>query len=243
MKKLNVLKEGKAKRFYETDDPDFYWVEYLNQATALNGKRKEAIAEKGILNNKMDSLIFNYLKTNGIATHFVKQLSDNEQLVQAVTMIPLEVVVRNAASGSFQRKFKQPYLAPLDPPVVEFFYKSDALDDPFMNAEQAAALKVVTLAESQTIEQFALKINELLLKRFAAAELQLVDFKVEFGRTKAGELVLADEISPDSCRLVDMTTKDSLDKDVFRKHTGDLTTVYHEVLQRLENSEVAHVSR
>lgn len=242
MRKLKELKTGKAKRLYTTDDPTVLWVEYLDQATALNGKRKEQIAAKGALNNQIDCLIFDYLMANQIPTDFIRQVSATEQLIHPVKMIPLEVVVRNLASGSFQRKFATDYLQPLTKPLIEFFYKSDQLDDPFMNDAQAEALGIATADELAAIKQLALRINQLLQVRFAQAELTLVDFKIEVGYLE-GQLVLADEISPDSCRLVDATTQASLDKDVFRKHTGDLTTVYQEVLTRLENSEVAHVSR
>ncbi len=242
MRKLEELKTGKAKRLYNTDDATVLWVEYLDQATALNGKRKEKIASKGALNNQIDCLLFNYLIQNGIATDFIRQVSATEQLIHPVKMIPLEVVVRNLASGSFQRKFATTYLQPLSRPIVELFYKSDALDDPFINDDQVEVLGLASAAELAAIKQLALQINQLLQSRFAQANLTLVDFKIEVGYL-AGQLVLADEISPDSCRLVDQTTQASLDKDVFRKQTGDLTTVYQEVLTRLQNSEVAHVSR
>jgi phosphoribosylaminoimidazole-succinocarboxamide synthase len=242
MKKTTLIKEGKAKRLYNTDEANVVWVEYMDQATALNGKRKDQIAGKGVLNNQIDCILFELLAAKGIHTDFIKKLSDNEQLNQKVDIIPLEVVVRNAASGSFQRKFDVPYLQEFDQPVVEFFYKSDELDDPFINTNQAVALKIFDFEESQQLEKLALQINRILKERFAKAGLQLVDFKVEFGKTADGEIVLADEISPDSCRLVDLMTKASLDKDVFRKKTGDLITVYQEVLNRLNNSqEEAHV--
>ncbi|MFD1319342.1 phosphoribosylaminoimidazolesuccinocarboxamide synthase [Loigolactobacillus zhaoyuanensis] len=242
MRKLKELKTGKAKRLYTTDDPEVLWVEYLDQATALNGKRKEQIATKGALNNQIDSLLFDYLIANGVPTDFIRQVSATEQLIHPVKMIPLEVVVRNLASGSFQRKFATDYLQPLKQPIVELFYKSDELDDPFMNDDQVTALGIASAVELVQIKQLALQINQLLIARFAQGQLTLVDFKIEVGYLN-GQLVLADEISPDSCRLVDTTTQESLDKDVFRKHTGDLTTVYREVLTRLQNSEVAHVSR
>lgn len=237
MKKTSLIKEGKAKRLYNTDEDGYVWVEYMDQATALNGKRKDHIAGKGSVNNEIDCMLFELLIRNGIETDFVKKLSDNEQLNTEVKIIPLEVVVRNAASGSFMKKFAVPYLQEFDQPVVEFFYKSDELDDPTINASQAQALKIVQSGEVDELTDQALRINELLKTRFAQAGLQLVDFKVEFGKTADGTIILADEISPDSCRLVDLETKESLDKDVFRKNTGDLVTVYHEVLHRLQNSQ------
>lgn len=237
MKKTTLIKEGKAKRLYNTDEAGVVWVEYMDQATALNGKRKDHITGKGTLNNQIDCILFELLDAKGIRTDFIKKVSENEQLNQKVDIIPLEVVVRNAASGSFQRKFNVPYLKAFDEPVVEFFYKSDALDDPFINTNQALALKIVQPGESQTLQKMALQINQILKERFKQAGLELVDFKVEFGKTADGEIVLADEISPDSCRLVDLETRDSFDKDVFRKKTGDLVTTYQEVLNRLNDSQ------
>jgi phosphoribosylaminoimidazole-succinocarboxamide synthase len=237
MQKTTLIKEGKAKRLYNTDEAGVVWVEYLDQATALNGKRKDHVAGKGNLNHQIDCMLFECLAANGIRTDFIKSVSDHEQLNQKVTIIPLEVVVRNAASGSFQRKFDVPYLQVFDQPIVEFFYKSDALDDPFINQNQAEALKLVQPGECEQLTNLALQINQVLIQRFQQAGLQLVDFKVEFGKNDANEILLADEISPDSCRLVDFETKASLDKDVFRKKTGDLVTVYQAVLQRLKDSE------
>lgn len=235
--KGNLLYTGKAKEMYTTNDPDVLWVEYLDQATALNGKRKVAIDEKGLLNNRISSLIFKDLARHGIANHFIEQLSDHVQIVRRVKMIPLETVVRNAASGSFERKFAVPHLTKFAEPVLEFFYKSDALDDPFINDSQVAALKVADAATVAEMKRQALLVNQRLQAIFAAMNVQLVDFKIEFGLTGDGKVLLADEISPDSCRLVDETTHKSLDKDVFRKNLGDLTTVYQEVLQRLATVE------
>ncbi|KRM61661.1 phosphoribosylaminoimidazole-succinocarboxamide synthase [Paucilactobacillus vaccinostercus DSM 20634] len=237
MEKGTLIKEGKAKRLYHTDEDGYVWVEYMDQATALNGKRKDHIVGKGVLNNQIDTMLFKMLMDNGIHTDFVKQLSDNEQLNLTVDIIPLEVVVRNAASGSFQRKFAVPYLQKFDHPVVEYFYKSDELDDPAINTSQALALGVIKPGESERLQELALQINDLLKARFAKAGLELVDFKVEFGKKADGEIILADEISPDSCRLVDLETRDSFDKDVFRKKTGDLVTTYQEVLNRLNDSQ------
>lgn len=235
--KGNLLYTGKAKEMYTTNDPDVLWVEYLDQATALNGKRKVAIDEKGLLNNRISSLIFKDLARHGIANHFIEQLSDHVQIVRRVKMIPLETVVRNAASGSFERKFAVPHLTKFTKPVLEFFYKSDALDDPFINDSQVDALKVADAATVAEMKRQALLVNQRLQAIFAAMNVQLVDFKIEFGLTSDGKVLLADEISPDSCRLVDETTHKSLDKDVFRKNLGDLTTVYQEVLQRLATVE------
>ncbi|WP_370447214.1 phosphoribosylaminoimidazolesuccinocarboxamide synthase [Lactobacillus sp. CBA3605] len=228
-----LLYTGKAKEMYATNDPDILWVEYLDQATALNGKRKVAVTEKGLLNNRIASLIFTDLKQHGIENHFIEQLSERVQLVRRVQMIPLETVVRNAASGSFERKFAVPHLTEFATPVLEFFYKSDRLDDPFINESQVAALDVASVAVVAEMKRQALLVNTRLQTIFKAMGIQLVDFKLEFGLTDQGKVLLADEISPDSCRLVDQQTQASLDKDVFRNNTGDLTTVYQEVLQRL----------
>ena len=239
IEKQALLYTGKAKAMYATNDPEILWVEYLDQATALNGKRKVPIDQKGRLNNRIASLIFKDLANHGIANHFIEQPSDYVQLVRRVTMIPLETVVRNAASGSFERKFAVPHLTQFAEPVLEFFYKSDQLDDPCINDSQIHALNVTTPAIVAEIKRQALQVNQRLTAIFAAMGVQLVDFKIEFGLTTTGKVLLADEISPDSCRLVDLKTGASLDKDVFRKDLGDLTSVYQEVLTRLATVEEA----
>lgn len=237
IEKETLLYTGKAKEMYTTNDPEILWVEYLDQATALNGKRKVPIDQKGRLNNRISSLIFKDLAAHGIPNHFIDQPTDYVQLVKRVTMIPLETVVRNAASGSFERKFAVAHLTKFPEPVLEFFYKSDALDDPFINDSQIHALNIVTPEVVAEIKRQALQVNQRLTTIFAAMGVQLVDFKIEFGLTAAGDVLLADEISPDSCRLVDLKTGASLDKDVFRKNLGDLTSVYQEVLARLATVE------
>ncbi|MFC6206035.1 phosphoribosylaminoimidazolesuccinocarboxamide synthase [Levilactobacillus tongjiangensis] len=228
-----LLYTGKAKKMYATNDPEVLWVDYLDQATALNGKRKVVVEQKGLLNNRISSLIFQDLAKHGIQNHFIAQPSEYVQLVKRVKMIPLETVVRNAASGSFERKFGVAYLQPLVQPVMEFFYKSDELDDPFINDSQISALGLVSPENLAEMKRQALQVNQRLQAIFDEMGIQLVDFKVEFGLTMDGHVLLADEISPDSCRLVDKQTKKSLDKDVFRKNLGSLTTVYREVLDRL----------
>lgn len=229
-----LISEGKAKQLLTTENPEEIQVHYLNQATALNGKRKEHIDDKGVVNNQIDSLIYTYLGQQGITTHFIKQLSPSDQLVKKMTMIPLEVVIRNYASGSFQRKFNTDYLTAFEQPVQEFYYKSDELDDPFINDSQIHALAIATPEQLAQIRDQAFKVNEALTRLFAAADITLVDFKLEFGFDAQQNLILGDEISPDSCRLVDATTHDSLDKDVFRKHTGDVMDGYRTVLSRLQ---------
>lgn len=243
VEKQELLYTGKAKQMYATNDPEVLWVEYLDQATALNGKRKVEIAQKGRLNNRISTLIFKDLAAHGIENHFIDQPSDYVQLVRKVTMIPLETVVRNAASGSFERKFAAEHLTKFAEPVLEFFYKSDELDDPFINDSQVLALKVATVETIAEMKRQALLVNQRLITVFAEMGIQLVDFKIEFGMTATGQVLLADEISPDSCRLVDLKTGDSLDKDVFRKGLGDLAPVYQEVLKRLADvEEDQHVS-
>jgi len=237
VEKGDLLYTGKAKEMYATNDPEVLWVQYLDQATALNGKRKVVVDQKGRLNNRISSLIFKDLAKHGIPNHFIDQPSDYVQLVKRVKMIPLETVVRNAASGSFERKFAVEHLTKFATPVLEFFYKSDALDDPFINDSQVAALNVASAEVVAEMKRQALLVNTRLQAIFAEMGVQLVDFKIEFGLTASGEVLLADEISPDSCRLVDEKTQKSLDKDVFRKNLGDLTTVYQEVLQRLATVE------
>jgi len=232
-----LLYTGKAKKMYATNDPEVLWVDYLDQATALNGKRKVVVEQKGLLNNRISSLIFQDLAKHGIQNHFIAQPSAYVQLVKRVKMVPLETVVRNAASGSFERKFGVAYLQPLVPPVMEFFYKSDELDDPFINESQISALGLVSLENLAEMKRQAGQINQRLQAIFDEMGIQLVDFKVEFGLTMDGQVLLADEISPDSCRLVDKQTKKSLDKDVFRKNLGSLKTVYQEVLDRLSAVE------
>ncbi|MCK8624267.1 phosphoribosylaminoimidazolesuccinocarboxamide synthase [Apilactobacillus sp. M161] len=229
-----LIAEGKTKQIFTTENENVVKIHYTNHTTALNGKREEDIDEKGSLNNRISSLIFTYLAKNGVSTCFLEKLSENEQLDKKLTMIPLEVVVRNFASGSFQRKFNTEYLAPLANPVQEFFMKSDELDDPFMNNDQIKALNIVDDDQIKTMHAMALKINDLLSDLFYKANIMLVDFKVEFGVDSDGNIVLGDEISPDSCRLVDKSTKKSLDKDVFRKNLGNLVDGYKTVLARLE---------
>lgn len=237
VEKGELLYTGKAKEMYATNDSEVLWVQYLDQATALNGKRKVVVDQKGLLNNRISSLIFKDLAQHGIPNHFIDQPSAYVQLVRRVKMIPLETVVRNAASGSFERKFAVAHLTKFATPVLEFFYKSDALDDPFINDSQVAALNVASADVVAEMKRQALLVNTRLQEIFAEMGVQLVDFKIEFGLTATGQVLLADEISPDSCRLVDEKTQKSLDKDVFRKNLGDLTTVYQEVLQRLATVE------
>jgi phosphoribosylaminoimidazole-succinocarboxamide synthase len=232
-KKQELLYEGKAKKLYATDEQKLLWVEYLNQATALNGLKKDEIAGKGELNNQITSLIFTYLKQKGIRHHFVKKLSKTEQLIQKVAIIPLEVVLRNVAAGSFSKRLGIKEGTPLSLPIVEFYFKEDALDDPFINDEHALALKIAKQTEIDLLKAEIRKINEVLIEMFQKVKIKLIDFKLEFGRLPDGSIILADEVSPDTCRLWDAETNEHLDKDIYRRDLGDLVPVYQEVLERL----------
>lgn len=229
-----LIYTGKAKQMWTTEDEDVLRVVYMDQATALNGKKKDQIKGKGQVNNQISTLIFNYLKAKGIPTHFIKKLSETEELVKKVTIVPLEFVTRNIAAGHFASRFGVKEGIPFKQPVEETYYKSDELDDPFMNESQALALGLATKAELDYMWELSRKVDQLLIPLFAKANLQLVDFKLEFGRLADGTIVLADEFSPDNCRLWDLTTKAHMDKDVYRRDLGDLTPVYEEVLTRLE---------
>nr|WP_242703794.1 phosphoribosylaminoimidazolesuccinocarboxamide synthase [Enterococcus sp. 669A] len=239
VKKEALLYEGKAKQLFKTDDPKVVWVEYLNQATALNGAKKDQIAGKGELNNQITSLIFSYLHEVGIDNHFIKQLSETEQLIRSVEIIPLEVVVRNVAAGSFAKRLAITEGTPLKFPIVEFYFKNDALDDPMITEDHIKVLDIATAEEIETLRQMALDVNEALKKLFTEIKIKLVDFKLEFGRTETGEILLADEVSPDTCRLWDLTTNDHLDKDIYRRDLGDIIPVYQEVYNRLNQRKGA----
>ncbi|AYG00012.1 phosphoribosylaminoimidazolesuccinocarboxamide synthase [Lactococcus allomyrinae] len=233
MEKGTLLYEGKAKKLYVTDDSEVLWVEYCDQATALNGARKEQIAGKGALNNQITSLIFERLNSEGITTHFIKKLSKTEQLNEKVEIIPLEVVLRNVVAGSFAKRFGLSEGFVLPAPIVEFYYKNDDLDDPFINDEHVKFLNIATDDEIAFLKSETRKINEILKKIWLEIGLTLVDFKLEFGRLADGTIILADEISPDTSRLWD-AAGNHMDKDVFRRNIGDLIEVYSEVLAKLQ---------
>ena len=234
MEKGQLLYEGKAKKLYLTDDESLVWAEYLDQATALNGARKERIAGKGALNNQISGLIFQRLNDLGLRTHFIKVLSKTEQLNQRLEIIPLEVVLRNVVAGSFAKRFGLAEGQLLAQPILEFYYKSDELDDPFINDEHVKFLAIATEQELVQIKSLTREINKHLQKIWAEIGLTLVDFKLEFGRTADGEILLADEISPDTSRLW-KADGSHMDKDVFRRNIGDLLPVYREILGKLEN--------
>ena len=224
---------GKAKDIYETEDENVIRSVYKDQATMLNGARKETVEGKGMLNNQISSLIFSKLNAAGVATHFIEQISDTEQLNKKVEIIPLEVVLRNVTAGSFSKRFGVEEGIMLERPIVEFYYKKDELDDPFVNDEHVQFLGVATEEQLAYIKTETRRINELLKDWFAQIGLQLIDFKLEFGFDKDGNILLADEISPDNCRLWD-ADGNHMDKDVFRRDLGSLTDVYQVVLDQLK---------
>ncbi|NLM57506.1 MAG: phosphoribosylaminoimidazolesuccinocarboxamide synthase [Clostridiales bacterium] len=237
---MNVTKgrqlyEGKAKKVFETDDPELYIVEYKDDATAFNGQKRGTIVGKGVINNKITNIMMTYLMEKGIPTHFVKELSDRETLVKKVEIIPLEVIVRNRATGSFVKRFGAPDGMEFETPVVEFSYKNDELGDPPINTSQALALKLATADEIKEIKKYALAINAAMRSFFLNIGVELVDFKLEFGRLPGGGIVLADEISPDTCRFWDVKTKEKLDKDRFRQNLGGVEDAYNEMLSRVVN--------
>ncbi len=233
MEKTVQLYEGKAKKVYATDDPNLVIVSYKDDATAFNGAKKGTIAGKGVINNKMTNLLMAMLEQNGVPTHFVRELSDRETLVKKVTIVPLEVIIRNRSAGSFAKRYGVEEGIVFDQPTFEFSYKNDALDDPLLNTSHALALKLATAEEIQTIRTLALKVNDLLKAYFAKRNVTLVDFKLEFGRLADGTIVLADEISPDTCRFWDSTTGEKLDKDRFRRDMGGVEEAYQEMMRRL----------
>lgn len=234
MEKKEMLYEGKAKKVFATDDPELLIVQYKDDATAFNGLKKGTISGKGIINNQMSNRLMMLLEKNGVPTHFVKELSERETLVKKVNIVPLEVIVRNIAAGSFSKHYGVEEGVVFDKPTIEFSYKNDALGDPLLNFHHALALKVATNRELQTIERYAMRINGLLQNFWAACGVTLVDFKMEFGRLSDGSIVLADEISPDTSRLWDAGTGEKLDKDRFRRDLGGVEEAYAEIMRRLE---------
>ncbi|MCW6659471.1 phosphoribosylaminoimidazolesuccinocarboxamide synthase [Aerococcaceae bacterium NML191292] len=232
---MELLYEGKAKQLFACEDPTQVYVHYKNSATAFNGEKKEEFSGKGALNNRISALIFRYLEKEGISTHFIEQVNETDQICQRVDIIPLEVIVRNRAAGSFSRRYGIEEGRIFAQPTVEFSYKKDELGDPLMVEDHILALALVTVEELREIRALALAINEALCRLFTAQQLILVDFKIEVGRTPDGQLVLADEISPDTCRLWEVGTLVKLDKDRFRQNLGSLLDGYQEVLRRLEN--------
>ena len=232
MKKQEQLYEGKAKKVFLTDDPDVLIVDYKDDATAFNGVKKGTIAGKGVINNKMTNHVFRLLEKEGVPTHYVEELSDRETAVKRVEIVPLEVIVRNVAAGSFSKRLGIPEGTEFTEPTIEFSYKNDELGDPLINSYFARALNLATWEEIDTIKKYAFKVNEVLKDYFLQADMKLIDFKIEFGRFH-GQIILADETSPDTCRLWDVHTNEKLDKDRFRRDLGNVEEAYIEVFRRL----------
>lgn len=233
MEKKEQLYEGKAKKVFATDDANLVIVDYKDDATAFNGEKKGTITGKGVINNVMSNHMFQLFEQQGVPTHFVEQLSERETLVKKVSIVPLEVIIRNISAGSFAKRFGVEEGIVFDEPTIEFSYKNDELGDPLMNAYHAIALKAATREEIETIKAMAFKVNEVMKQYFDTLNVILVDFKLEFGKTADGKIVLADEISPDTCRLWDKTTKEKLDKDRFRRDMGGVEEAYQEIMKRV----------
>ncbi|HZJ77678.1 MAG TPA: phosphoribosylaminoimidazolesuccinocarboxamide synthase [Clostridia bacterium] len=232
MEKKDLLYEGKAKKVYTTQDPDVLIVDYKDDATAFNGQKKGSIIGKGLINNKMSNFMCELIEKEGIKTHYIKELSDRETAVRKVEIVPLEVIIRNKVAGSMAKRLGLEEGTKLLQPVFEFSYKDDDLGDPMINESHALACGFATKKEIDAIRTMALKINEIMIEYFASKNVELIDFKLEFGRYK-GEIILADEISPDTCRFWDMTTHEKLDKDRFRRDMGSVEEAYEEMANRL----------
>ena len=233
MQKLEQVYEGKAKKVFRTDDPELYIVDYKDDATAFNGLKKGTIAGKGVINNQMTNHLMRRIERAGVPTHFVKELSERETLVKKVSIVPLEVIIRNISAGSFAKRFGVEEGIVFENPTIEYSYKNDDLGDPMINTAQALALKLATPAEIETIRTMAFKVNEVMKAFFAEVGVDLVDFKLEFGRLSDGTIVLADEISPDTCRFWDSKTHEKLDKDRFRRDLGGVEDAYAEMRRRI----------
>ena len=233
MSKNEMLYEGKAKKIFATDNADEVIIEYKDDATAGNGAKKGTIGNKGILNNAITTIIFEMLMKGGIPTHFVKKIDDRNQLCKKVTIVPLEVIVRNVAAGSMAKRLGIEEGTPLKTPVLEISFKNDALGDPLINDYHAVAIGITTFDEINKIYSYTKKINELLIDFFKKQNIRLIDFKIEFGKDKDGNILLADEISPDTCRLWDATTNEKLDKDRFRRDLGKIEEAYQEIFKRI----------
>ena len=234
MVKGEQLYEGKAKKVFATDDPELLLVSYKDDATAFNGLKKGTIAGKGVINNKMSNALMQYLEKKGIPTHYVEEINDRDTIVKKVQIVPLEVIIRNIAAGSFSKHYGVEEGTLLKAPTIEFSYKNDELGDPLINEYHALALGLATQEEIDTIKKYAFKVNEELKAFWKSCGVTLVDFKLEFGRLSDGTIVLADEISPDTCRLWDSETGMKLDKDRFRRDMGGVEDAYQEIMRRLQ---------
>lgn len=233
MQKKEQLYEGKAKKVFATDDENLCIVDYKDDATAFNGEKKGTILGKGVINNRLTNRLMQLIEENGIPTHFVEELSDRETVVKKVQIVPLEVIVRNISAGSFAKRYGVEEGIVFKSPTVEFSYKNDDLGDPLMNDFHAIALELATAQEIMTIKKYAFRINEILKEFLLKHDIELVDFKLEFGKLSDGTIVLADEISPDTCRFWDVHTHEKLDKDRFRRDLGGVEDAYQEVMKRL----------
>ena len=233
IEKKEQLYEGKAKKVYATNDPDLVIVDYKDDATAFNGEKKGTITGKGVINNKMTNFMFKMLEKEGVPTHLVEEISDRETIVKKVSIVPLEVIIRNVAAGSFSKRMGVEEGKQLLCPILEFSYKNDDLGDPFINDYYALALGIATKEDIDTISKYAFKVNEFMVKFFKGLNIDLIDFKIEFGKTADGTIILADEISPDTCRFWDSTTHEKLDKDRFRRDMGGVEEAYQEIMKRL----------
>ncbi len=236
MEKLQQLYEGKAKKVFATSDPEKLIVEYKDDATAFNGLKKGTIKGKGVINNQMSNRLMAFLEKQGIPTHFVEEINERETIVRKVSIVPLEVIIRNISAGSFAKHYGVEEGIVFDQPTIEFSYKNDELGDPLLNHYHALALKLATAEEIATIEKYAFKVNEVLKAFWLSAGVTLVDFKLEFGRLSDGTIVLADEISPDTSRLWDVNTHEKLDKDRFRRDMGGVEEAYAEIMKRMEET-------
>ena len=233
MKKLQQLYEGKAKKVYATENPEQLIVSYKDDATAFNGLKKGTISGKGVINNRMSNMLMQMLEKNGVPTHFVEELSERDTVVRKVSIVPLEVIIRNISAGSFAKRYGVEEGIVFDAPTIEFSYKNDDLGDPLINSYHALALGLATAEEIETIKTLAFRVNDVLKAFFKGVQVDLVDFKLEFGRLADGSIVLADEISPDTCRFWDSVTHEKLDKDRFRRDLGNVEGAYAEMLRRI----------
>ena len=237
MEKTVQLYEGKAKKVYATANADLCIVSYKDDATAFNGAKKGTIVGKGVVNNRMSNMMMQLLEKHGVPTHFVEELSDRDTLVKKVSIVPLEVIIRNVSAGSFAKRYGVDEGIVFEQPTIEFSYKCDALDDPLINDYHALALKLATAEEIETIKKYAFKVNEVLKEYFLKLGVRLIDFKLEFGKLSDGSIVLADEISPDTCRFWDAETGEKLDKDRFRRDMGGVEDAYREIFKRVTTGE------
>ena len=233
MQKREMLYEGKAKKVFATEEPEIYIVSYKDDATAFNGQKKGTIVGKGVVNNRMSNFMFRLLEKQGIPTHYVEELNDRETAVKKVSIVPLEVIVRNTAAGSLSKRLGLPEGTPMKTPVLEYSYKNDELGDPMVNDYHILAMELATREELAEIAEMSFKINKLMVEFFRSVGVDLIDFKIEFGKTTDGKIILADEISPDTCRFWDVETHEKLDKDRFRRDMGGVEEAYDEMMKRI----------